>query len=88
MQRSSLTAVPTRAHGRFTCLFVALIIVSCLFSASSVHAEGPSVTIDLGQGGTKQTAVVLQILALFTVLSLAPAIFIMVTSFTRMVIVL
>ena len=31
---------------------------------------------------------VLQILALFTVLSLAPALFIMVTSFTRMVIVL
>ncbi len=55
---------------------------------SPVLAQGPSVTIDLGQQGPKQTAVVLQILALLTVLSLAPALFIMVTSFTRMVIVL
>jgi flagellar biosynthetic protein FliP len=51
-------------------------------------ATNPSVTIDLGQTGPKQTAVVIQILALLTVLSLAPAFFIMVTSFTRIVIVL
>ena len=38
--------------------------------------------------GPKQTAVVIQILILLTVLSLAPALFIMVTSFTRIVIVL
>jgi flagellar biosynthetic protein FliP len=51
-------------------------------------AAGPSITIDLGSGTRGQTAVVLQILALLTVLSLAPALFIMVTSFTRIVIVL
>lgn len=67
-------------------LMLALLVI--LGSASVVHAEGPSLTLDLGQTGTKQTAVVLQILALLTVLSLAPALFIMVTSFTRMVIVL
>ncbi|MCC2643402.1 MAG: fliP, partial [Nitrospira sp.] len=65
-----------------------LSLIYALFSASFAQAEGPSLTIDLGPGGTKQTAVVLQILALLTVLSLAPALFIMVTSFTRMVIVL
>lgn len=51
-------------------------------------AGGPSVSIDLGSDGPKQTAVVVQILILLTVLSLAPALFIMVTSFTRIVIVL
>lgn len=55
--------------------------------AVELRAEGPSITIDLG--GTKgQTSVVMQILGLLTVLSLAPALFIMVTSFTRIVIVL
>ena len=55
---------------------------------SDVWAEGASVTIDLGNAGRGQTSVVIQILALLTVLSLAPALFIMVTSFTRIVIVL
>ncbi len=68
-----------------------LITLVCLFFGMAQDAIGganPSVTIDLGQTGPKQTAVVLQILALLTVLSLAPAFFIMVTSFTRVVIVL
>lgn len=51
-------------------------------------AAGPSVSLDLGADGPKQMAVVIQILILLTVLSLAPALFIMVTSFTRIVIVL
>jgi flagellar biosynthetic protein FliP len=54
----------------------------------AVASEGPSITIDLGSKGRGQTAVVVQILALLTVLSLAPAMFIMMTSFTRIVIVL
>jgi flagellar biosynthetic protein FliP len=59
-----------------------------LLSSGLAWAEGASITIDLGNGGRGQTAVVIQILALLTVLSLAPALFIMVTSFTRIVIVL
>ncbi|OQW35845.1 MAG: flagellar biosynthetic protein FliP [Nitrospira sp. SG-bin1] len=55
---------------------------------TSAPAAGPSVSIDFGANGPKQTAVVIQILILLTVLSLAPALFIMVTSFTRIVIVL
>jgi flagellar biosynthetic protein FliP len=59
------------------------------FSGVSLAAtDGPSITIDLGAKGRGQTAVVIQILALLTVLSLAPAMFIMMTSFTRIVIVL
>ena len=66
-------------------LGVAVLVV--LAWAVELRAEGPSITIDLG--GTKgQTSVVMQILGLLTVLSLAPALFIMVTSFTRIVIVL
>jgi flagellar biosynthetic protein FliP len=70
-------------------LFVALMLCLCLGAThEAAGGTNPSVTIDLGQTGPKQTAVVIQILALLTVLSLAPAFFIMVTSFTRIVIVL
>ena len=73
-----------------TCLL--LIALTCGLSfglvQDAIGGTNPSVTIDLGQTGPKQTAVVFQILALLTVLSLAPAFFIMVTSFTRIVIVL
>ena len=93
MHTASLLSPPRQASaakrsGWCAGLLISLILLACLFSVSFAYAEGPSLTIDLGQGGGKQTAVVLQILALFTVLSLAPALFIMVTSFTRMVIVL
>ena len=69
-------------------LLVALVCLSFGMVQDAIGGANPSVTIDLGQTGPKQTAVVLQILALLTVLSLAPAFFIMVTSFTRVVIVL
>ena len=78
-----------RHQGYRACLLP--IALLCLFFGMAQDAIGganPSVTIDLGQTGPKQTAVVFQILALLTVLSLAPAFFIMVTSFTRIVIVL
>jgi flagellar biosynthetic protein FliP len=78
-----------RAQGFRAALLLMTLV--CLFLGVTQDAIGganPSVTIDLGQTGPKQTAVVLQILALLTVLSLAPAFFIMVTSFTRVVIVL
>ncbi|WP_173051424.1 flagellar type III secretion system pore protein FliP [Nitrospira sp. KM1] len=58
-------------------------------TSDALSADGPSITIDLGKSsGGGQTAVVFQILALLTVLSLAPAFCIMMTSFTRIVIVL
>ncbi len=73
-----------------TCLLFAVLTCGLSFGLApdAIGGTNPSVTIDLGQTGPKQTAVVFQILALLTVLSLAPAFFIMVTSFTRIVIVL
>ena len=86
-----VAAISLRRRYEYTTrvLFVALMLCLCLGLAhDAACGTNPSVTIDLGQTGPKQTAVVIQILALLTVLSLAPALFIMVTSFTRIVIVL
>jgi len=51
------------------------------------HTFAQSVNFDLGQGPTT-TAKLIQIVMLITVLSLAPSILVMVTSFTRIVVVL
>jgi flagellar biosynthetic protein FliP len=84
-----LTSPMRRSQGFRACLLlITLIGLFCGMTQDAIGGANPSVTIDLGQTGPKQTAVVLQILALLTVLSLAPAFFIMVTSFTRVVIVL
>ena len=56
-----------------------------LFAALPAAAQ--SLTLDLGDGG-QLTGRLVQIVALLTVLSLAPSILVMVTSFTRIVIVL
>jgi flagellar biosynthetic protein FliP len=85
-----LLTSPARRLGGFRALLL-LLALGCLslgLVQDAIGGTNPSVTIDLGQTGPKQTAVVLQILALLTVLSLAPAFFIMVTCFTRVVIVL
>lgn len=50
------------------------------------HALAQSVTVDLGAGGVSERA--LQLVALVTVLSLAPSVLVMVTAFTRIVVVL
>jgi flagellar biosynthetic protein FliP len=69
-----------------------VLAVVILAWCSSVHAQQipllPSVTIGVGQADKpQQVSVLLQILLLLTVLSLAPAIVIMMTSFTRLVVV-
>jgi flagellar biosynthetic protein FliP len=53
----------------------------------STPAAAQSLALDLG-GDTTTTARLVQLIALLTVLSLAPSIIIMVTSFTRIVVVL
>ncbi|MFO0998095.1 MAG: flagellar type III secretion system pore protein FliP [Alphaproteobacteria bacterium] len=65
-----------------TIAFLALLI-----AAGATAAAAQSVTVDLGEGNSG-TSRIIQLLALLTVLSLAPSILIMVTSFTRIVIVL
>ena len=60
------------------------LAVTALLAAGSAAAQ--TMTLDLGQGGVSERA--LQIVALITVLSLAPSILVMVTCFTRIVVVL
>jgi flagellar biosynthetic protein FliP len=76
-----------------TAVWVPMALVLLLLSALAVQAaDGPTgslFSIQMAEGDSPaQTSVVLQIFLLLTVLSLAPAILIMLTSFTRMAIVL
>jgi flagellar biosynthetic protein FliP len=66
---------------------VAVPLVIALLVAFATPAEAQAVALSLGQGGSYTNQLV-QIVALVTVLSLAPGILVMVTSFTRIVIVL
>ena len=65
-------------------------ITCCTFAAIfgfPLDAAAQSLNLDLGEGGGAVTGRVIQLLAIITVLSLAPSILVMVTSFTRIVIV-
>jgi flagellar biosynthetic protein FliP len=64
------------------------ILLLALFCLMPLAASAQSVAIDLGSGVGSSTSRILQLIALLTVLSLAPGILIMVTSFTRVVVVL
>lgn len=71
-----------------TLAFAATVLVVI---AGAAPAVAQSVSLDLGGGpgqGPSVTGRAVQLLALLTVLSLAPSILVMVTSFTRIVIVL
>jgi len=75
---------------------MSFLIIVCIIAAFPQFCRGesdslpnPLLSIDLNQSGDQgQLTVVLEIFLLMTVLSLAPAILIMLTSFTRIVIVL
>src|SRR5690349_23959634 len=64
----------------------ALLGFALTLLASPAFAQ--SMTIDLGDAGGAATGRIIQLMVLVTVLSLAPAILITVTSFTRIIIVL
>jgi flagellar biosynthetic protein FliP len=70
--------------------FLVLVAGGLAGSAAAAPTSGvPAISIQIGEGGGPQgTSLGIQIVILLTVLSLAPAIFVMVTSFTRIVIVL
>ncbi len=78
----------------FNKIFFALVfIVFLMFATSSIYAEPivpiPSIGINVEQANSPQeVAASMQILFLLTILSIAPAILIMMTSFTRIIIVL
>ena len=70
--------------------FVVLVVVfGWLVAAPAFGAAGIDVSIDLGDdGGRQQVSTGLMLVALLTVLSIAPALLVLLTSFTRIVIVL
>jgi flagellar biosynthetic protein FliP len=71
--------------GRVRLTTVAGVVALALLAASPAAAQ--DISINLGQGGGL-TERVIQLVALLTVLSLAPSILVMMTSFTRIVVVL
>ncbi len=55
---------------------------------ASAFAEGmPVVTVATGKGGVQNYSLTLQLLALMTVLTLLPSMLLMMTAFTRIIIV-
>src|SRR5579862_6303187 len=69
-------------------LVVLLGLLACAAFAQNPISI-PKVSLDMGQGkGGSDVSSSLQILALLTVLSLAPAILILTTAFTRIVIIM
>lgn len=75
-----------RRIANFSLLPSPFFLFSFLLILVFSSANAASVNIDLGEGG-QLTSKIVQTVALITVLSLAPSILMMVTSFTRIVIV-
>jgi flagellar biosynthesis protein FliP len=66
---------------------VAASVAALLFSATPLAAQDISINLGQGAGGGLNERII-QLIALLTVLSLAPSILVMMTSFTRIVVVL
>lgn len=71
-----------------TFAIVAGIAAFVALMALATPALAQNISLDLGEGGGATTSRMLQFVALVSVLSLAPSILIMVTSFTRIIVVL
>ena len=82
-----MSAVLANSRHRLSTLVFAAGLALVVLLLMSTTAAAQNLSLDLG-GGPTTTARIVQLLALLTVLSLAPSIIIMVTSFTRIVVVL
>ena len=85
---TAVSAIAWQATMRANCVakpLWLLIGALCAGFLGSTPASAQSLTIDLSSGGVSERA--LQLVALVTVLSLAPSALVMVTSFTRLVVV-
>ncbi len=65
---------------RFALFFIVFAVIG-----DPVFAQ--MISLDMGEGGGAATSRIIQLVAIITVLSLAPSILVMVTSFTRIVVV-
>jgi flagellar biosynthetic protein FliP len=68
--------------------FTTLLIAAAAFIPAEAFAQSISIDMGQGEGGGSVTGRVVQMVVLLTVLSLAPSILIMMTSFTRIIVVL
>ena len=71
---------------RIAVLFI-FLAAPCLFAQIQTPQNYPSINVNLGGSAPESMSNAIQIFILMTVLSLAPSIFVMVTSFTRIAIV-
>ena len=78
----------TSKIGRCVRLATVAAGIGLTLAAAVSPAVAQDISINLGQGGNGLTERVVQLIAFITVLSLAPSILIMMTSFTRIVVVL
>jgi len=74
-----------RSRGFAACVRLTTGVAIALLLSNPAHAQDISVNFGQGTGLTER---VIQLIALMTVLSLAPSILVMMTSFTRIVVVL
>jgi flagellar biosynthetic protein FliP len=77
-----------RRPSRRAIIFIVIILFTGLLLSGCATAPGVSLTIDSQSPDPKQVTSGVQLLVLMTVLSLAPTVLILATSFTRIVIVL
>ena len=73
-----------RTHGRLK----AVAACGAILFLTAVPAAAQTFSLDLGDSGGEATARTVQFIVLNTVLSLAPSILVMLTSFTRIIVVL
>ncbi|OAI40700.1 flagellar biosynthesis protein flip [bacterium SCGC AG-212-C10] len=86
-----MTVVPRRLRSRKKLVVIALVAVLAMMSTACAQQTGtqpPASSTIVGTQNPQSTGAALQILLFVTVLSLAPAILVMVTSFTRIMVVL
>ncbi|MBN8542922.1 MAG: flagellar type III secretion system pore protein FliP [Alphaproteobacteria bacterium] len=65
-----------------------IMALGAVLLALPAAAFAQQLSLDMGEGGGSATARMIQIVALITMLSIAPSLLLMVTSFTRIIIVL
>jgi flagellar biosynthetic protein FliP len=71
-----------------TCIVAALLVFVCAFWADTASAAGVSIIGTSTNGATTEFTVKMQVLIIMTVLGLLPVMVLMMTSFTRFVIIL
>src|SRR5208282_3146673 len=92
-RRYSLRRIGARAHhsnlgGSMKKSFLVLALALVMVSATAASAQVPDLNSLIPQGNGTVTSRIIQIVALLTVLSVAPGLLVMVTSFTRFAVAL